>query len=319
MVQGEAMPVQTVDNLCQQAREALARRELQEARDLYQQALALRPKSADVHYGLGTVAFMMNDLQQAAEHFKEVTRIDPARAGAYINLGSVYYRLDRLDEAIDVLRRGIQLDTRRAEGYYNLGVVYRQKGQLRLALQAYHEAVRINPRLPDAHLNLANIYTQMENYRQAVSHYEQTLDLRPGWENAEQGLAYAQAALAAVETPPEQPQPAPAEAPPVRLPAADLDRPVDPAVHGPALSTLHAATIESEKFGRQFLELLEKEIEPAIKLLSSCMLIPDGPVSELDERIRNLVAAMNNLRTAQRGLVTSLKRVHTLTDQLMEG
>ncbi len=318
MVEGEAMPVQSVDTLCQQAREALAQRELQEARDLYQQALALRPKSPDVHYGLGTVYFLMNDLHKAAEHFKEVTRIDPLRAGAYINLGSVYYRLDRLDEAIDVLRRGIQLDTRRAEGYYNLGVVYRQKGQLRLALQAYHEAVRINPRLADAHLNLANIYAQMENYRQAISHYEQTLELRPGWENAEQGLAYSQAALAATETPAEEPPAPAAEAPQIKVPAADLDRPVDPTAHGPALTTLHAATIESENFGRQLEELLGKEIEPAIKLLSSCMLIPDGSVSELDERIRNFVAAMNNLRGAQRSLVTSLKRVQTLTDQLLE-
>src|SRR5262249_25528266 len=135
------MGFQSVETLCQQAKQALAERRLEQARQLYQQALTLRSNSPDTHYGLATVYFLLNDLPKAALHFKEVTRLDPARAGAYINLGSVYYRLDQLDEAIKVLRRGIQLDIHRAEGYYNLGVVYRQKGQLNLALQAYHEAV----------------------------------------------------------------------------------------------------------------------------------------------------------------------------------
>jgi Tfp pilus assembly protein PilF len=318
MVEGAAMVVQTVDNLCQQARAALSQRQLAEARDLYQQALTLQPKSADVHYGLGTVYFLMNDLHKAADHFKEVTRLDPPRAGAYINLGSVYYRLDRLDEAINVLRRGIQLDTRRAEGYYNLGVVYRQKGQLQLALQAYHEAVRINPRLGDAHLNLANIYRQMENYRQAAAHYEQALELHPGWENAEQGLAYARAALAATETPAEQPAAEEEAAAPPPVANTNLDRSVDPTIHGAALSALHSVTVESEGHGRHLLEMLEKEIEPAIKLLSSAMLLPDGSTSELDERIRKFVSAMDNMRGAQRSLETCLKRIQTLTDQLLQ-
>jgi cytochrome c-type biogenesis protein CcmH/NrfG len=313
------MPVQSIDNLVQQARQALAQKELDEARDLYQQALAIRPTSPEVHYGLGTVHFLMNDLHKAAQHFKEVTRLDPSRAGAFINLGSVYYRLDQLDEAINVLRRGIQLDTRRAEGYYNLGVVYRQKGQLRLALQAYSEAVRLNPRLADAHLNLANVYAQMENYRQAVRYYEEALELRPGWENAEQGLANAQAALQASETTAEEPE-APEEEQPAALPApsADLDRAVDPAAQGAALTVLHSATIESEAHGRQVLEILEREIEPAIKLLSSCLLLPDAPASDLDERMKRFVSAMTNLRGAQRSLETGLRRVQNLTEQLIQ-
>ena len=76
------MVVQSVDNLCQQARTALAQRELVEARDLYSQALALRQNSPDVHYGLGTVYFMMNDLHKAASHFSEAISLGLSRNSA---------------------------------------------------------------------------------------------------------------------------------------------------------------------------------------------------------------------------------------------
>src|SRR5438132_14244044 len=119
------MAAESIEEICQRAREALEQRNPERARQLYLQALGLKSDSPDVHHGLATVCFQLKDLPSAAFHFKEVTRLDPLRAVAYINLGAIYNLLDQLDEAIPVLRRGIQLDHRRAEGFYNLGLVYR--------------------------------------------------------------------------------------------------------------------------------------------------------------------------------------------------
>src|SRR5215469_6036530 len=130
----------SIDSLCQRARQAIAQGQIEQARQIYLQALGLRSDAPDVHYGLATVCFLLNDLQSAAYHFKETTRLDPLRASAYINLGAVYNRMDMLDEAVPVLRRGIQIEHTRPEGYYNLGVVYKRKGQGDLAIQAYREA-----------------------------------------------------------------------------------------------------------------------------------------------------------------------------------
>src|SRR6516162_8133012 len=131
------MMVESAESLCQRARQAIAQGQIEQARQLYLQALGLRSDAPDVHYGLATACFLLNDFESAAYHFKEVTRLDPLRPGAYINLGAVYNRLEEYEEAIQALRRGIQLDPHRAEGYYNLGLVYRNTGQVNLALQAY--------------------------------------------------------------------------------------------------------------------------------------------------------------------------------------
>ena len=117
------MVVETVDSLCQKARQSIAQGQIEQARQFYLQALNLRSDIPDVHYGLATACFLFNDLDSAAYHFKEVTRLDPLRPGAYINLGAVYNRLEEYDEAVQTLRRGIQLDPHRSEGYYNLGLV----------------------------------------------------------------------------------------------------------------------------------------------------------------------------------------------------
>jgi tetratricopeptide (TPR) repeat protein len=312
------MAKETVETLCQKAQRAIAEGKNELARQIYLQALGLRSDAPDVHYGLATVCFLLNDLTSAAYHFKEVTRLDPLRAGAYINLGAVYNRLNQLDEAIPILRRGIQLDINRAEGYYNLGLAYRRKGQPDLAIQAYREATRINPRMSDAHFNLANLYFEKEQYGLAIAHYRSALEMRPNWDKAERCLEQAEAAQDAAGgkagaggRSSEGPAPI---APPSNL---DPGRLVDPQAQGTLLTTLHKATIESENYSRQFLKLVESEIEPAIKELSSCLLYPDSTASELDECVQKFETALASMRNVQRSLQTSMQRVRSVGDQLL--
>jgi tetratricopeptide (TPR) repeat protein len=319
------MANESIETLCQKARQAVAQGDNEQARQLYTQALALKADAPDVHYGLATVCFLIGDLQSAAHHFREVTRLDPLRAGAHINLGAVYNRLDMIEEAIQVLRRGIQLDTRRAEGYYNLGLAYRRKRQLDLAIQAYHQATHLNPRMADAHLNLANTYLDKGQFGLAISHYTHALEVRPNWEKAENGLAQAEAAFAALRQP-ATPRPSPADtvhekgspAPTSTTVVVDPERTVDPNVHGALLSHLHQATIESENQGRSFLQVLEREIEPAIKELSSCLLYPGGSVGGLDTCVEKFENAIHSMRSAQRSLQGCIEQVRTLGAQLIK-
>jgi tetratricopeptide (TPR) repeat protein len=312
------MEVESVDSLCQRARQAIAQGQIEEARQLYLQALGLKSDAPDVHYGLATVCFLLNDLDSAAYHFKEVTRLDPLRPGAQINLGAVLNRLEEYDEAIKVLRRGIQLDPHRAEGYYNLGLVYKNKGEANLAVQAYLEATRINARMIDAHYNLANLYLELGRYQQAQARYKQVLQLRPKWDKALHGLEQAEAALAALVPPPETAAAAPEPTPMPKALAPDDQRVVDPNVHGVVLTNLHQATIDSENRSRRFLQVMEQEIEPVIKELSTCLLTPSSAADGLDSCLRRFEKAIASLREAQKNLQTSMDKVRSLGDKLLK-
>lgn len=310
------MEVASVESLCQRARQAIAQGQIEEARQLYLEALGLRSDAPDVHYGLATVCFLLNDLESAAYHFKEVTRLDPIRPGAHINLGAVYNRLEEYENAIKALRRGIQLDPRRAEGYYNLGLVYRNMGQHNLAVQSYMEATRINPRMVDAHYNLANVYLETERYKQAAAHYRQVLQLRPNWDKAQHGLRQAEAAQAEIDNPnqaAEQEQKAASTSPP----PAD-DRHVDPNLHGLLLTHLHQATIDTELQGRQLALILEQQVDPAIKELSTCLLRQNSPAQVLDQCVEKFENAVQLMRRAQRQLQSTMEQVRSLGDRLLK-
>ena len=101
-------------------------------------------------------------------------------------------------------------------------------------------------------------------------------------------------------------------------PVLDPERTVDPNIHGGLLNVLHRATIESENQTRSFLQVLENQIEPAIKELSSCLLYPDKSMGELDDCVQKFEAAMHSIRSAQRSLQTSMEQVRTVGEKLIK-
>jgi tetratricopeptide (TPR) repeat protein len=317
------MALPTIEVLCQQARQAIAERNWDKARQAYVQALALKADSPDIHQGLATVCFQLRDLPSAAQHFKEVTRLDPHRAGAFINLGAIYNLLDRYDDAINMLRKAIQIDPQRAEGFYNLGLVYRRKGQTDLAIHAYREALRVNPRLADASYNLANLFLEKEQFKQAIEFYRQALASRPEWEKALQGLAQADEALAAQAAEDALSGPAEDAAPEEQDPTLsrvklDPTLMLDPEVHGVLLSSLHKAAVDAENNGKKFFDMADSELEPAIKELSTALISPDITLTALDTAIQRFEDAMRSIRGLKDTLSTSVAKVRMIGDELIE-
>jgi tetratricopeptide (TPR) repeat protein len=297
-----------IDKLCLKARQAIAAREWDKAKQAYLMALGLKSDMPDVHYGLATVYFQLQEFTSAVHHFREVTRLDPLRAGAYVNLGAVHNLMGNFDEAVVALRKGIQLDPQRVEGYYNLGLVYRKKSQIDLAIQAYREALRLNPRMADAHLNLANLYLEKSQAKAALQHYDQALEIRPGWEKAVDGRAHAEAMLSP-QSSETMPEPVGSAATGKHGSTIDLNRIADPNAHGGLLNSLHTSSTETETNGKQLQQLLAAEIEPVIKELSTCLLYPDAPLSELATCVQRFEAALERMRSLQASLKESATKM----------
>ena len=174
--------------------------------------------------------------------------------------------------------------------------------------------------MSDAHFNIANIYLERAQFPHAITHYRQALEIRPTWEKALRGLEQAETAQQ------EQQGPAPLNMAnlgpksPVKPPlttSANLDRQIDPLLHGELLRTLHRVTVDSENQGRVFLKALEGEIEPVIKELSSCLLYADHPTSELNDCLRRFEAAIQNMRSIHEILQTSMERVRLVGEQII--
>lgn len=320
------MARETLESICQKAQTALSQGHYQEARDFYERALAARADHPEAHYGIATVYFLLGDLEASAHHFREVTRFDPTKAGAYINLGAVYNRLEKYDDSIAALRRGISLDHTRAEGYYNLGLVYRKRDQLDMAIQAYREATRVNPRMADAHYNIANIYLERGQINLALAHYRHALEVRPNWEKALRGLENAEQLLDEQEHQEEQVQASAAASSDSAIAASELvptapvrpDRVVDPQAQGELLRALHRATIDADSVGRDLIQSLMEQMEPAIKDLSTALLYPNSSVLEIQESVKRFESALVKLRSVEETMENSVERVRLLGEQMVK-
>jgi tetratricopeptide (TPR) repeat protein len=291
--------------LCQKARQALAENNPQLARQCYFQALAFQPDAPDVHYGLATACFLMHDFAGAIYNFEAVIRLDPNRVGAYINLGAVYNQMGRPDDALQVLRQAIKLDSAKAAAYYNLGLAYRQKNQIEQAIQAYREALHRDNRMLDAHYNLANLLQDLGRLPQALEHYKAALQINPQFEPAQVGLHQVEMTQQGSSTklaPVFKGDGAVSTAPQGGggIHTVDPAQPVDPNLDGPILGDLHRDTTSAERTTRELTAVLEQDLEPALKNLSTALLYSNTSVTDWQEKLEKFQTAINRIKALQR-------------------
>ena len=75
----------------------------------YQQALALRPDSADAHNNLGVVLRKQGKLDEALAQYEQAIALRPDHVEAHNNLGNVLKQQGKLDEALAQFERALAL------------------------------------------------------------------------------------------------------------------------------------------------------------------------------------------------------------------
>ncbi len=127
----------------------------------YQEAIALDPKDAYPHNGLGLVYDDLGRTEAAIAAYRQAIALDPKDAYPHTGLGNVYLQLGRNEAAIAAYQEAIALDPQDAAPHHGLGNVYRQLGRTEAAIAAYEEAIALDPKDAVPHASLAAIYRKM--------------------------------------------------------------------------------------------------------------------------------------------------------------
>jgi len=183
--------VSDVGPLCEQARALMKQKKISEARSLFEQAIALDPRSIPAFEGAAATAYAEKDFERAAAHYKKLTLLDLRHAQPAVNLGAVCNRMGDFASALKALRTAVSKDRKCAAAYYNMGIAHKGLDQLSMAVTAYKEAVRLDPKMVDASYNLANLLLEMGSYQQAVVYFEKALEADPAFDKARRGLQRA--------------------------------------------------------------------------------------------------------------------------------
>jgi len=167
----------------------------QEAIGHYEQALRIRPGSAEAHYNLGKDLKRLGRIPEAIAHYEQALRIKPDYAEAHNNLGNALKQLGKIPEAIAHYEQALRIRPDFAEAHCNLGVALAQAGRVEEAIACYEQALQIKPDFAEVHNNLGNALERTGRLQDAIGHYEQALRLKPDYAEAHYNLGLALARL----------------------------------------------------------------------------------------------------------------------------
>ncbi len=175
----------------------------------YKAAIAVNPRIAAVHIGLGSVfyfnaaspsftratrayktseAFIKSQYDSAVAEYDRAISLDSTRVEAFVNRGLVRELRNDTEGAIEDYSRAIQIKPSSADAYVKRAATYKSQGKFNQALKDYTEAIALDsgsylfdPTLhfSNAYFGRGNLYYQMGEFEKSVADYDSSLRLSP--------------------------------------------------------------------------------------------------------------------------------------------
>jgi predicted O-linked N-acetylglucosamine transferase (SPINDLY family) len=157
---------------------------LNQAEQLYRQALQDQPGDAELWAGLGRVCHALGQHDEAVTSLRRALELRPADRVLCNDLGVALMEQGRLDEALDNWRAATRLRLDYPEAHHNQGIVRMRQCDPHGAALCFRRALYLKPDDPVAYCNLGNALAAMGEYHQAVDCYRRAVQLRPEFDQA---------------------------------------------------------------------------------------------------------------------------------------
>ncbi len=178
--------------LLSQARARDAQRE-------FEDALALRPQSAELMCKLGLALLAQQDFDGAMERFLGAVDCDPGSALAKLCLGKALIQEGRINEGLEQLYAAVALAPQDASYYYELGLAQATTDDPRSpsdddesfgkALTSLDRAIELDRSSAEAHNARGMVHLQLGDYDAAAADFDEAIRLAPHLYKAYRNLA----------------------------------------------------------------------------------------------------------------------------------
>ncbi len=158
---------------------AFRRGQLDDAEQLLQQAIQLRPSEPSYQSNMAAVLLATDRSLEAEHHCRQVLRLDPHHVDALKHLGTALRKQNRSLEAFDVYQTVASKAPTDADTLCNLGAVLTDIGRIDEAHQTLLQARNLNARLPQIHLNLGAVQRQLGQFSDAMCSLDRAAELAP--------------------------------------------------------------------------------------------------------------------------------------------
>lgn len=165
----------------------VARKQMKEAREAFDQAIALKPGFMDAHYNKADTLLQLNNSDAAIAVLKECFDLEPHKDAWHMKCGHIYFHEKRLDEAVEQYNLAIAANPDNVDAYAELGRCWVYEGNIHKASAALEEGLKHDPDHVTCLVNSALVHSECGRNVRANKALARALELDP--ENLEgQGL-----------------------------------------------------------------------------------------------------------------------------------
>jgi predicted O-linked N-acetylglucosamine transferase (SPINDLY family) len=136
------------------------RNRLNEAAELYRQALNVNPENVDSLNVLGLILLDLGELSDAEISFRKAIEINNGCASSHANLGIVLRSIGNFEDAVKQFLIALSIDPLHANSCNGYGAALMDQGLFDLAEKYFRLAVQSNPNYTDAQNNLAYLMSK---------------------------------------------------------------------------------------------------------------------------------------------------------------
>jgi tetratricopeptide (TPR) repeat protein len=148
-----------------------------------QQAVRLKPESAEIHYSLGEIYSAKDMLPESKSEFMAAIQRDATYAEAYNALGFTEESLDHEAAALEAYKKAIDVADKKGfkydAPYINLSAYYNRLGNPELALQYAQKAIELDANSDLAYYQMARAYESRHELEKAADALAKAISIMP--------------------------------------------------------------------------------------------------------------------------------------------
>jgi predicted O-linked N-acetylglucosamine transferase (SPINDLY family) len=145
----------------------------------YEQAARLRSDDSELLCSLGVLRMQRGELAEAVACYEQVLRLQPDSVMAHNNLGLALLNQGRVETATLCFQQALSLRPDLGAVHNNLGLALLNQGQPHQAQPCFEAALRLEPALADAHNNLGLALDAQAKPDDAIACYERAVETDP--------------------------------------------------------------------------------------------------------------------------------------------
>ncbi|HVQ70766.1 MAG TPA: tetratricopeptide repeat protein [Bradyrhizobium sp.] len=176
-IDGSTEPVASVEMLIEKGTLLGKSGHLNEALELFDQAVSLSPDNATAWFSRGRAYSGLRLFAKAEADYQKAVDLDPTYSMAWYNLGNIFLQTERFAEAIKRFDKALSLSPENAQAICNRGTCWLQLNNLAQAERDYRRAIEVSALIPQPHYQLGVVLFAQGREQDAIPHLKRALQL----------------------------------------------------------------------------------------------------------------------------------------------